>query len=159
DPAHPRRRRAQPAPGRGRPVLVVVVAGTVLRERRGLAHRLPPGHPASRAHRRARPGRSGSRWGAAVRPCAGRRRLRRSLIPPRARRARPSRVLLRLVAAFPRVPSTLRATMSALVRAPPPDVLDARAVARRPGRVRRTLSRGAPRPPARQRGLTAAALQ
>src|SRR5699024_10649477 len=121
DPAHPRRRRAQPAPGRGRPVLVVVVAGTVLREGRGLAHRLPPGHPASRAHRRASPGRSGARWGAAVRPCAGRRRLRLSLIPQRARRARPSRGLLRLVAAFPRVPARLRATPSALLRARPPE--------------------------------------
>src|SRR5699024_4724892 len=138
---------------------VVVVAGTVLRAGRGPAPRRPPGHPASRAHPRSGPGRSGARWGAAVRPCAGRRRLRLSLTPQRARPAPPSRGLLRLVAAFPRVPARLRATMSALVLAPPPEDLDARAVARRPGRARRTLSRGAPRPPDRQRGLTAAALQ
>src|SRR5699024_4688936 len=82
-----------------------------------------------------------------------------ALAAERGRAAGPSRGLLRLVAACPRVPSRLRATMSVLVRAPPPEDLDARAVARRPGRARRTPSRGAPRPPDRQRGLTAAALQ
>src|SRR5699024_609412 len=58
-PAHSRGRGAAHAPRRGRPVLVVVVAGAVLREGCRLADRLPPGHAAPGTGRAAPPGPPG----------------------------------------------------------------------------------------------------
>src|SRR5699024_36068 len=91
-PAHAGRRGARPAPRRGRPVLVVVVAGAVLREGRRLAHRLPPRHAPPRPGRAACRGRSGVPRRTAVGPLPGGRRLRLALSA--AGPVTPARILL-----------------------------------------------------------------
>src|SRR5699024_8195953 len=91
-PTHARRRGTPPAPRRGRPVLVVVVAGAVLRGGRRLAHRLPPRHAPPRAGRTACRGRPGVPRRTAVGPLTVGRRLRRA--PSPAGPVPPARILL-----------------------------------------------------------------
>src|SRR5699024_8471056 len=75
-PTHARRRGTPPAPRRGRPVRVVVVAGALPGGGRPLTHRLPRRHAAPGAGRTARRGRPGVPRRTAVGPLPGGGRLR-----------------------------------------------------------------------------------